>query len=234
VKDFISKVTLGFLMAQLLPGAVVIFAITCSVKVELDEITITIPQLFLQAGESWFSSTFKTITFLFMAVATGLLIHGLNWTIWAWLENRACPRKSKPVRESFWHKLPFLAQIFLGPLKMILEILYLLIAPNINQLTLDENAPNIKQEYMQQFLFLQEFYLYFGQFYAHMAYAMLITMFCSLICCIRNFSGGFCSLTVVLYFVTSIFFLLGRIQLSSLFKAEITLKEQSTPTAAGQ
>ena len=88
MKDFISKVTFGFLMAQLLPGAIVVFSINCVIKAVSHESVITLKKLLTDVGQDWFRSTLSTVAFIFMAVAIGMIIHGLNWTVLAWLENR--------------------------------------------------------------------------------------------------------------------------------------------------
>jgi len=237
MKDFISKVTFGFLMAQFLPGAVVVFSLTWALQ-DISKPSILFQQRIISIGEYWFSSTYLMIIFLFITVAIGMVIHGLNWTVLAWLENRY-----DSYRESFGHRWLFWIQIFVSPVKMLLELLWLLVAPSIDVLTMEENVGKINSKRMSQFLFLQEFYLHFGQFYAHMAYALLVTFICGISCCIYNYSLARLGMTVFVYFLTSLFFLLGRIQLGSLFKAERSLTNkiidgkltrQSTPTAAGQ
>lgn len=221
MKDFVSKVTFGFLMAQLLPGAVVVFAITCAMKVDLGKSDATLSQLLLHAGECWFKLTLTTIAFLFMAVAIGMLIHGFNWTVLAWLEHIQKEKGWESVRgDLYWHTLPVWLQLIISPCVMIVEILWLLSAKKLVYVIMDENVSRIRPDKMQQFTFLQEFYLHFGQFYAHMAYAFLITTICSLIWCINNWGSASLGIVFFFYFFTSTFFLLGRIQLGSLFGAE--------------
>jgi len=225
MKDFISKITFGFLMAQLLPGAIVVFAITCVTKVDSD--TTSLKELLENVGQDWFGTTLSTILFIFVAVSIGMMIHGLNWTVLAWLENKGDPQSLKSARETWLHKRWFWLQLLLSPFFMVYEILNLLFrAPNIDCLTMDENISNIKEDSMESFLFLQEFYLNFGQFYAHVAYAFLITTICTLIHYINNRTCTIFMMLIFIYFLTSLFFLLGRIQLGSLFKAEIELAEK--------
>lgn len=220
MKDFISKLTFGFLMAQFLPGSVVVFSSTY-LACDISKPHCSIKQHFSEVGEYWFESIYLTIVFLFLSVAIGMVVHGLNWTVLAWLES-----KYDSSRESFWHQKLLIIQVFLSPIKMIIELLWLLIAPNIEILTLMENVHKIKKEKMEQFYFLQEFYLNFSQFYAHMSYAFLITFIFSIICCVQNFSWKRLAISIVFYFLTSLFFLLGRIQLGSLFKAERDLFDE--------
>jgi len=222
MKDFISKATFGFLMAQLLPGAVVVFAFTCLFS-DSGSQPSGLGGLIVCTGEWWFESTFRTILFLFVATSIGMLVHALNWTVLAWLEHNY-----KSSRESFWHKRFILLQVFLSPVKMLLEILWLLVAPDIDSLTMEENIHKIADNHMDQFSFLQDFYLYFGQFYAHTAYALLTTTVLSLVCQITRPGHTPFTLTIGLYFLTSLFFLLGRVQLGSLFKAERALSNKSS------
>jgi len=228
MKDFVSKITFGFLMAQLLPGTLVIATITCSVRLGENELMTCLPQVLKCIEDLWFKTTFSTVAYLFAAVAAGMLIHGLNWTILAWLENWGHPDKPKSVRERRWHKWTLWKQWLLAPVLMFYEVGTLIFkAPDIDHLTMDENVKDIKSEYMGQFQWLEEFYLHFGQFFAHMAYALLITGLASLICLVRSRSLGSLVLVTVLYLLTGVFYLLGRAQLGSLFKAEDALVQRS-------
>jgi len=229
MKDFISKVTFGFIMAQLLPGVVVVFAITYAAiggcKDEDQNLMIQLANV----TALWFSSTFAMAAFGLTAVAIGMLIHGLNWAILAWLENQEDPGHPKPVRTTSWHKWHLWKQLISAPLIMIYEILHLLFkARNLDSLTMDENISHLKADQVTQFQFLQDFYLHFGQFFAHMAYAFLVALACFLICCIRSPSWSEGCIVFGVYLITGLFYLLGRIQLSSLFKGETTLRKYAT------
>ena len=90
MKDFISKVTFGFFMAQFLPGAIVVFSVTClCLWSDVSCPTLSVSELLLKSGGCWFNSTFGTIAFLFIAISIGMVIHGLNWAVLAWLEHKA-------------------------------------------------------------------------------------------------------------------------------------------------
>ena len=221
MKDFISKVTFGFLMAQLLPGAVVVFAITCASMSNTYGTEKSFQQITTNVGSAWFEDSFKTVSFLLISIGVGMFIHGLNWSVLAWLEWIQRKKGWKSLRgDLYWHKLPILLQLIISPFVMIIEIIWLLTAKKLYHLIMYENAPRIDSGKFSQFIFLQEFYLHFGQFYSHMAYAFLITTICILTCCIRSFGADRLVICVLFYLLTSMFFLLGRIQLGSLFKAE--------------
>lgn len=230
MKDFISKVTFGFLMAQLLPGAVVVFSVSCVVKVDSHCRTEAFLPVLKAVGEAWFTSTFTAIAFLFLATGTGMFLHGLNWAVLAWLENEGNIRGYSSLRDWPWHKWPLWLQLVASPFVMIYEVLHMvLLAPNIEKLTMEENAPEINDNRMGQFAYLQEFYLYFGQFYSHMAYAILISIpFWRSALRTAQLQPSLVRLVgLVLYFLSSAFFLLGRIQLGTMFKAERTLRKMS-------
>lgn len=240
MKDLISKVTFGFLMAQLLPGAVVVIVFTCMIGSSGLESEVCLKQTLDRIENHWFRSTFTILAFLFVSVAVGMLIHGLNWTVLACIENKDGVENPKSARDTKYHKWPFWRQLLLSPSIMAYEVLVLVAkTPNIKRLTMDENISHIEADYVQQFQLLQDFYLYFGQFYAHMAYAFLVTFILAILCWFRDLSLGFLGVVLILYFLTAVFFLLGRVQLGSLFKAETALRKKSSnedqpPPAAGQ
>lgn len=141
MKDFISKVTFGFLMAQLLPGALVVASITCSLGLGHGRSIACLPQVLSCIENQWFKSAFSTVAFLFVAVAVGMLIHGLNWAILAWLENWGHPDDPRPVRERPWHRWPIWRQLLVGSVVMAREVWTLISkAPDIEHLTMDENV----------------------------------------------------------------------------------------------
>ncbi len=154
-----------------------------------------------------------------------MVIHGLNWAVLACLENS----NGKTVREAPWHNQRFIYQLLYSPFVMIYELIrFLLWGANIGQCTMDENVCELNQDKMQQFQYLQEFYLYFGQFFAHTAYALLISWICSAFCLVKKPTFLRVLVSFLLYIGTSLFFLFGRIQLGTLFKAENKLKEKSS------
>lgn len=63
MKDLISKATFGFLMAQLLPGAIVVFAFTCFFSNSGSQPSGLIG-LIDCAGEWWSESIFRTVFFV--------------------------------------------------------------------------------------------------------------------------------------------------------------------------
>jgi hypothetical protein len=234
MKDFISKVTFGFLMAQLVPGMVVVMAFTCIATSGGSEADVCLETVLTRIEGWWFASAFRTVAFLFMSCAVGMLIHALNWTVLAWVENRDGVDPPKPVRETRYHMLPLWRQLLIGPLIMAYEVLTLVLkARNLTCLTMDENVKCFKQDCEWRFQFLQEFYLHFGQFYAHTAYALLLTT----VLCVVNILRRPCLMNVTLaitaYLLTSVLFLFGRVQLGTLFRAETELAKHEHQKGGG-
>jgi hypothetical protein len=81
---------------------------------------------------------------------------------------------------------------------------------------------------MEAFNFVQDFYLHFAQFYAHTGYALLISFISLSILKIGIdlpiISGIW---LMILYFLIGLFFVIGRIQLTTLFIAERALIAKS-------
>ncbi|HNY77262.1 MAG: hypothetical protein RBS72_02630 [Sedimentisphaerales bacterium] len=234
MKDFISKVTFSFLMAQLVPGMVVVMAFTCIATSGGSEADVCLETMLTRIEGWWFASAFRTVAFLFMSCAVGMLIHALNWTVLAWVENRDGIDDPKPVRETRYHRLPLWTQLLIGPLVMAYEVLTLVLkAPNLARLTMGENLKCFKQDCEWRFQFLQEFYLHFGQFYAHTAYALLLTT----VLCVVNILRRPClinfTVTIIAYLLTSVLFLFGRVQLGTLFRAETELAEHEHQKGEG-
>ncbi len=221
MEQFLARFTLSFLMAQLFPGAVAILSITCPIKARLLPASSSMSELFMTVGNYWFHSFRSTVIFLFLSGAMGLLIHGVGWTTMAWLENHDPHDNKKSIRTSFWHKLHLGIQIFIMPPKMLIELLWVLCAPNLDLLRMEENAASIRAEDKPAFDYLQDFYLYFAEFYVHTSYALLLS-FLFLLCTwlIMGFTFSRLLLLALIYLGTSIFFLIGRIQFLTLFKAE--------------
>ena len=257
VREFLSKFTFGFLMAQLVPGAVALLFITLAVGASTHRsLPRTVSSVLENAVEPWFdvdccvtdgapqsqlpislgpgtprptpATTVKAVVFFLLALAIGMLIHGTNWMVLAWLENHegrpGCNGwpEPTPVRFSFWHRWRVVLQLPVAPVKMLIELAWVLTAPGIVALAMDENAPRISKEQTDMFTFVQDFYLHFSQFYAHSAYAMLLGVPCLIL---YHRSAGHYFLQALpgvagVYLLTSVFFIIGRVQYTSMCRAE--------------
>lgn len=223
----ISRITFGFIMAQLFPGAVAVFSLSAPWDAgkcgQLDSLS----KILERVDAIWFESSIRIVVFLFLAVGTGMVIHGIHWTVWARLENRG-GGEVKPVRDIWYHRCWLPIQLFYAPVIMVGELVYLMFAPQTECLVMEENTPEVTQDFFPAYSFLQEFYLYFGQFYAHTAYAILVAIPCFTYVWFRTGWTPSRSLELCgLYIACSVFFLLGRVQLSTLFKAERRIAERS-------
>lgn len=228
MKDFISKVTFGFLMAQLFPGAIVVFAVACVYTDKYCTYGSGFWRTMSEIGSRLFGDVFATVIIALLAVGVGMCIHGLNWAVLAWLEHVSDVKGWRTVRgDLWWHTWPIWLQLLLSPLFMVVEVAWLLGRAKLTDLLMQENALDVASDKMDQFNFLQDFYLHFGQFFAHMAYALLVATICAGTCLIVRWHASRVGLTALFYFSTSVLFLLGRIQLGSLFLAETVLVERS-------
>ncbi|MFA6186154.1 MAG: hypothetical protein WC770_02935 [Phycisphaerae bacterium] len=237
MKDVISKMTFSFLMAQFLPGAVVMFSAICAfgrvANQPNNSCGTKIAYIPIEAAKSSLASPFHIIGFVFLSVAIGMLIHGIHWVTLGGLEHYATKKnKEHSIRDLWWYKnIPAFPLIAFAPIIMAMEVICFLLVRRIDSLTMDENVSDIPKDKIDAFLYLQEFYLSFGQFYAHMAYALAISLFfilkalklCNL-SCVQHYSFA-----VGLWLLVGIFFVLGRIQLSSLFKAEREIVKKTDP-----
>jgi hypothetical protein len=236
MKDFISKVTFGFLMAQLVPGIIAIYAVSFAFIAFSEKEPLSIEILARNAVGIWSSTLTELLIFLSLSLGAGMAIHGLHWAVLGFLEshnakqNNNGTKKLNRVYETFWHNWRPILQIIVGPIKIVTEILLFLFTPkNISEIAIEENIPEIPNEKIEAFKFLQEFYLHFLQFYAHTAYALIMTLLLIIISII--FSPGLeCSAkclvsALIVWFACGFFFLISRIQIGSLFMAENKLKD---------
>lgn len=226
MKELLSKFTFGFLMAQLFPGAIAVTSLSCAFLALAEECPHDGSGFVGYVLDTWSMSVPRVILFLVLATGMGMLIHGVHWTIVAALENRNDPDDPKPLWTLKRYGRTIAVQILCGPFTMLSELACLLRTKGIRPLLIDENVPCLGPNKMPMFDFLQDFYLSFAQFYAHTAYALLMGLLC-LASAFRHigFSFGRVLLILVLYAGTGIFFLLGRIQLQTLFRAEVALAE---------
>lgn len=227
MKDFISKLTFGFLMAQFVPGAIAV----CSIAFLCAAFTLgagnSLKLISSEALKTWLNSVPAKITFVAMCTGAGMLIHGIHWAVLSYLETffgtiKDGKLERKPICEMVWHKLPIFLQVLLGPLIAIFEILaFFLTGTKISNLATHENVPKIDKDKMESFNFIQDFYLHFAQFYAHTSYAFLISLI-SLIIFIYFFGVSKIRIYILIitYILTGLFFVIGRIQLTTLFIAE--------------
>jgi hypothetical protein len=226
VNDFITKATFSFVMAQLFPGAILVFSIAfiyVASGVGVPNSVLATSSLVLGLWNS--SSVAHQLFLLVLCIGAGMFIHGLHWTVLGYLENRF-----GSVCDSYWSSKPLWAQLLLGPIKMSLEVgsLFRRIQ-HIRDTTLKENAPAVHKDLMPQFQFVEEFYLYSAQFFAHTAYALLgVIMAITLYAVLYGFTGRRLILWLIAYGVSGLFFILGRVQLNSLFTAEEQIVQRST------
>lgn len=240
MKDFLPTFTFGFLMAQLFPGGVAVLCATFPYVTLTSDKVVRLTGLFNKVGDVWFGSARNTVVFLFAATATGMFIHGLDWVCLGWqthaVDERNRPKfdenqesVDRPLRHHPFHRKNLAVQFVTAPWEMVAELLSLTRVPKLSCVAMGENVPRMQPTHMPIFSWLQDFYLYFAQFYLHMAYALLVGIPAVILSFIF---WGEVSLFRILFVISlssmmSFFFLLGRIQLLSLFKNEMTLTNNS-------
>jgi hypothetical protein len=232
MKDVASKLTFGFLMAQLFPGAVAVFAVSFayfSYQGQLPGGALVASNLVLR---TWNDAPIAHQLFLLgLCIGFGMLIHGINWAVLGALENGG----KVSIFRSRWHKSPVAAQILLAPFRLVFELLQLLfIRGGIEPLSIEENVPRVDDKLMKQHEFLQDFYLYPAQFFAHTAYALLVLQAALFTFVFQyGFTWRRMTLAAIIYFGISAFFTLARCQLVSLFRGEKELLVRSAWLATG-
>ena len=248
MKDLFSKITFGFLMAQFLPGCIVVVAVSMLLGLEVTDQVDSVLGLMDASTNYWFKSednTKRVVFFLFLSTGAGMTIHGLNWMMVGFVEHLFSKWKNTKgsaigrlfgrwkdfggdlcaLRDNIWHRRHIMIQIVLGPFWMVAELLLLLMfSRGVNDMLIDENVGQIPKDKMDGFQFLQDFYLNFSQFFLHTSYALTLFLLPAIL-----FSGETeiidrWQYAIAVYLLASYFFLVGRVQISSLFNAESKLK----------
>jgi hypothetical protein len=239
MKDFISKATFGFLMAQVFPGAVLLFALGFAyfaIDRRFPETSL------LDAADqllwTWGKATVPQKVFLtVLCIGAGMSIHGLHWATLGALEHRRDPKEGKLMRvfDAKWHQWPIGVQMLLGASLLLWETGILLFrARTISNTAIEDNvfAVDGKGSYAHEFL--QDFYLHSAQFFAHTAYALVgaIVAIVTYIA-LYGYTGRRLAIAVTAYFLASGFFVLARLQLCTLFNAERELVKRGEWKALG-
>jgi MFS family permease len=237
MRDFVSKVTFGFLMAQFVPGAVLVYSIAFLVTALGADPSLSSSQV-AEVALKALSERLGYFVTAGLCVGAGMLLHGLNWAVLGFLESRRehlPPGRDSVVHAWYHDRLPIVLQVILGGLIALLEILcFLVCARRVEAAVIEENVPHIPSDKMDAFRFLQDFYLYFAQFFSHTSYALTTAAILYL-----AYGITFSRLPVILggllafWLSAGAFFVLGRIQFRTLFKAERELKDPGRKAGDG-
>lgn len=230
MKDLVSKVTFSFVMAQLFPGAIALFAVSFAYRSWEGHQEGHQPGAILPAAAEVLrvlgESTLPQALFLVaVSIGAGMLIHGLHWAVLGALENG--PKES--VFDSRFHGLRIILQIILAPVRAVWEVAYLSVGPrHIRNTRMDENVSHVHPDLVPQYEWIQEFYLYSAQFFAHVSYALMAVLLAVVhFITLHGWTGRRAALMGMVYLLSGIMFTLGRIQLASMFRAEYNLVEMS-------
>ena len=219
MNDIISKATFGFLMAQLFPGAVAVFGISFMYFASERSQPAAVLAAATRVLEVWANATVAQQVFLVaLCIAFGMLIHGVNWAILGALENRL----GRSVFNSRFHAQRIGVQMLLAPGRAIWELLHLLYAPrHLREARMEENVVRLPKDRIDQFKWVEDFYLYSAQFFAHTTWSLLlIATSVMFFVAVNGLTSRRVALFVFLYGATGVFFTIGRIQFASLFHAE--------------
>jgi len=213
-------------MAQLFPGAVAVLSAGFLFQI----LSSPQPDSFLISIQStiadWGALTLTAQLFLAgLCVGAGMAIHGIHWSVIGYYEST----EGNDVFHSFWYNMPLIFQVLLGPPKIVGETAIMVWgAKTIQGAAVPENVPQIHKDLFPHFEFLQEFYLYSAQFFAHTAYALVISLASAIaFVAVNGLTPRRLAIAIVVYLACGVFFVLGRVQLSSLFSAEIELARRS-------
>lgn len=232
MKDVVSRLTFGFLMAQLFPGAVAVLAVTLAYFAYQRDLPDSVLAGIAEILKTWNSASVAQQLFLLgLCVGLGMLIHGVHWTVLGSIE-----RDGKvSIFNVKWHAAPFALQVLFAPFRLVFEVIALLfVRGGIKTMGIDENVPRVHDKLMKQHEFLQEFYLYPAQFFAHTAYALLgVEMSLGVFLYSYGVTPRRIILAAIIYLGMSAFFTLARCQLVTLFRGEGELVRRSMWVALG-
>ena len=225
MKDFLSKVTFGFLMAQFVPGVIVVLSISLLFSASDFIESGWMLEVISSACGWWLGSTAHILFFIMLSVGAGMMIHGIHWAVLAFHAKDRCN-----LKVCYFPEKPAWFHVIVGP-PMIAAEMFILFFHDLTHLSTRENVGNVDKDKMQAFNFLQEFYLNFSQFYAHTSYALFASTIL-LIALIIGFNAylEYWYLPLLLYIFTGVFYLLGRIQMLTLFASEreLCIKQENT------
>ena len=226
MKDFVTKATFGFAMAQLFPGAVGAFAVGFMYFV----VETPQPNSLLAAARnvlaSWSDTSLARGLFLSgFCIGVGMFIHGLNWAVLGAMESKL----KGAVFNSSFHARVIATQVISGPARVIFEVWCLLfMTRHVRDARMDENVVRIAPSFTPHHEFLQDFYLYSAQFFAHTTYSFLAALVAQgLFVSGYGYTWRRGVMLALTYVMSGLFFVIGRIQFASLFNAEMALVERT-------
>jgi len=212
-------------MAQLFPGVLLLLSISVAIEALFTKQT-TLSNCIESSISNLTSNPTRSVLAIMLSVGLGMAIHGLNWAVIGFIEYEYDKEnKDKGIYESFWHDKRILWQILLGPVKMLIEICdFLWRGKELKNILLQENVNDIPREKWNAFMFVENFYLYFAQFYAHIAYALISVILTIIIFMIfAHAEWKYAFLLIMCWIACGGAFIVSRIQYGSMFTAEWAL-----------
>ena len=229
MNDLVNKLAFGFIMAQFVPGAILVLSFTFFFFDFSLNPKPNIEQLIEFTASYWNAGVSLKVVFTLLAAIAGMIIHGLNWAVLGYYESIY---SEGGVSQTWWSKhLSPIGYLTIGPILSIWElVVFLCCGWDISRVAIDENATEINKDGFLAFTFLQDFYLHFAQFYAHTAYAMVFSIIgFSVLARIYSIWDTLGFVIICMYPLSGLLYLLSRIQFFSLFNAEMELASNCAP-----
>ena len=217
--NFFGKLTFGFVLGQFLPGFLLVMAWQAiGVQAEHGFEVWRDPGPFLLPIGG---------TEIVLAIVVGLLIDGINWAGRAFLERQA-GKDGKLPTETRLHSRPPVVLIA-GPVGPLFCALHFIFCSRTRSLAISENVVRISNDQLGHFRWLQDFYLYAGQFYANTSLAASV----ALLPLALSFTGAglFWQCVAICWFLAGLCWLLSLRTFASLFWAEACLAKGPDWTA---
>lgn len=218
MKDVVSRIVSGFIMAQLFPGALLVF----SLSILYFSLPPSNPASLYQVANSVVTSlesasVLRNLALFGFVTGAGMFIHGLHRAVvGAVVQRSGSPFRSGAYEGALW------LQILIGPAVILREIFDLLFrTKGIRAASVSESIPPIEPALVAHVHRIQDLHLDLARFFLHTAYALIGTLgSLAGFILVAGFTWRRLSLLLVLYLLTGVLFMLGRVQLDSLLTAE--------------
>ncbi|HUO85577.1 MAG TPA: hypothetical protein VM534_10735 [Thermoanaerobaculia bacterium] len=224
MKDAASRFIAAFLMAQLFPGALLVFSL-CFLYFSLPP---TVPASLYQGVNIVLSvwdtgSLVRTFAILLILMGAGMSLQGLHRAVLGAVE-----RRSGSLAEAWWHSGPIWLQILVGPVQIVAEIFSLLFSTRgLREAAANDHAAAIESSRFTHLDELRAASLPIAEFFLHTSYALIGSCTALVVFMI---TGGVSIrrllLLALLYLLTGLFFVLGRIEVQTFESAEEDLSSR--------
>lgn len=217
MRDFISKMTFGLLMAELFPGALLLFALSFFYFSLPPTVSPSLYQEVNVVIAAWETgSVLRSLVLLGLCFGAGLFIHGLQSAVAGALEARF-----GSAADSYWHDKPIWVQVIAGPVKIVREVIELLfLTKGVGAAATGAGVGTTDAAKIAGIEIAEDRYLHIGEFFVHTAYAIVFSFVAlGTFMIFGGVSLRRLLLLVLIWLAAGLFFVLGRIQLQSMSRA---------------